>query len=482
MAGYIGSKGSGIISGIGASIADLNLTDKASANGTTEANKVLTADGNKDVTAIRNLTATGDATVGGAITATGTVTRALTRGSIDVGNSSGVSSALAKGAAGTVLTSDGTDLSWGAAGGFKYNAVSGASQALDIGSYNFFNAGAISADTTLSFSNVPTQALWTYTARMDLFNGYDISATAYDSVSYSASAQTGTYGRAVAFKTDGTKMYVNSNASSTAVVYQYSLSTPWDVSTASYDSKSYNSTSTNSQAWNLYFKPDGTKLFLVAATSGQSTSIFEHALSTAWDISTASYSNRSYNLANQGVSAYGVHFKPDGKVLWSTTNNDSQIFQYNLSTAWDISTISYNSTFMKFDATGNANCFQGIVFSSDGKIMILAAYNEVYRYDLAVPFLLSSAVYGGETKTLSSTVGSYTMMSATFKTDGSKMYIPTSSSTVYQFSTETGYSLTLPTSVQNAVTINSAAGETLALDFYTADSGSNVYIIGQDVN
>ena len=72
MAGYIGSKGSGIISGIDASIADLNLTDKASANGTTEANKVLTADGNKDVTAIRNLTATG--TVQGLnLTATGVV-------------------------------------------------------------------------------------------------------------------------------------------------------------------------------------------------------------------------------------------------------------------------------------------------------------------------------------------------------------------------------------------------------------------------
>tara|TARA_B100000497_G_scaffold126773_1_gene166553 strand:- start:2082 stop:3221 length:1140 start_codon:yes stop_codon:yes gene_type:complete len=120
MGGYIGSKGVGIISGIDASIADLNLTDKAAANGVTEANKVLTADANKDVTAIRNLTATGNlaatgnVTAGGSVTATGTVTRALTRGSIDVGNSSGVSSALAKGAAGTVLTSDGTDLSFAA--------------------------------------------------------------------------------------------------------------------------------------------------------------------------------------------------------------------------------------------------------------------------------------------------------------------------------------------------------------------------------
>ena len=41
MGGYIGSKGVGIISGIDASIADLNLTDKEAANGVTEANKVL---------------------------------------------------------------------------------------------------------------------------------------------------------------------------------------------------------------------------------------------------------------------------------------------------------------------------------------------------------------------------------------------------------------------------------------------------------
>ena len=138
MAGYIGSKSSGIISGIDASIAELNLNDKASANGTTEANKVLTADANKDVTAIRNLTATGDVAAGGAITATGTVTRALTRGSIDVGNSSGVSSALAKGAAGTVLTSDGTDLSFVAASGG--------------GEQEFTATGAITAGNLVGFN------------------------------------------------------------------------------------------------------------------------------------------------------------------------------------------------------------------------------------------------------------------------------------------------------------------------------------------
>ena len=47
---------------------------------------------------------------------------AITRGSILYGNASGATARLAKGAADTVLTSDGTDISWAAAGGTGYPA------------------------------------------------------------------------------------------------------------------------------------------------------------------------------------------------------------------------------------------------------------------------------------------------------------------------------------------------------------------------
>ena len=145
MGGYIGSKGVGIISGIDASIADLNLTDKAAANGVTEANKVLTADANKDVTAIRNLAATGDVTAGGAITATGASVGALARGAIQTGNASGVAAPLTKGAEGTVLTAGANDLSWVAAsaGG---EATFTATGAISAGNPVGFNAnGTVSA-------------------------------------------------------------------------------------------------------------------------------------------------------------------------------------------------------------------------------------------------------------------------------------------------------------------------------------------------
>jgi len=65
-----------------------------------------------------------DMSAGGNALFSGTVTRDLTRGSLDVGNSSGVSAPLAAGGADTVLTSNGTDLSWvAAASGFMGNVV-----------------------------------------------------------------------------------------------------------------------------------------------------------------------------------------------------------------------------------------------------------------------------------------------------------------------------------------------------------------------
>ncbi len=64
-------------------------------------------DGGTEITALSL-----DMSEGGNAVFSGTVTRDLTRGSIDVGNSSGVSTPLAAGGAGTFLTSDGTDLSF----------------------------------------------------------------------------------------------------------------------------------------------------------------------------------------------------------------------------------------------------------------------------------------------------------------------------------------------------------------------------------
>lgn len=81
--------------------------------------------------AVQSITTAGLTLGSTAISATGTeinLLDAITRGSILYGNASGATARLAKGGAGTVLTSDGTDISWAAAGGggMEFIASSGA--------------------------------------------------------------------------------------------------------------------------------------------------------------------------------------------------------------------------------------------------------------------------------------------------------------------------------------------------------------------
>ena len=69
----------------------------------------------------------------------------LTRGSVVIGDASGNPSNLTKGAAGKVLTSDGTDLSWGAvpAGGIGADAITGAKIADDALDSEHYTDGSI---------------------------------------------------------------------------------------------------------------------------------------------------------------------------------------------------------------------------------------------------------------------------------------------------------------------------------------------------
>lgn len=84
---------------------------------------------------------------------------------------------------------------------------------------------------------------------------------------------------AIQFKSDGTKMYLLNNVNT---IYQYSLSTAWDITTATYDSKSFTATITISTAFN--FNNDGTKVYIPNVSN---LTLNQYSLSTAWDISTA---------------------------------------------------------------------------------------------------------------------------------------------------------------------------------------------------
>ena len=156
-----------------------------------------------------------------------------------------------------------------------------------------------------------------------LSTAWDLSTASYDTVSFSVQEQEGSP-RSVTFKTDGIKMYV---VGSGDVVYQYSLSTAWNVDTASYDSVSFYLGDEDPNPRSMAFKPDGTKLFVI---SGTNDVVYKYSLSTPWNVSTASYDSTSPYLGIQDLDPYGLAFKPDGTKMYTLGNENEKIYQYSL--------------------------------------------------------------------------------------------------------------------------------------------------------
>lgn len=76
--------------------------------------------------------------------------------------------------------------------------------------------------------------------------------------------------------------------------------------------------------------PDGLNAYVCGTVND---SIYQYALSTAWDISTATYVRTLVSVWNVSEIA----FNPAGTKLYAS-DDASTITQYTLSTAWDIST------------------------------------------------------------------------------------------------------------------------------------------------
>jgi DNA-binding beta-propeller fold protein YncE len=283
---------------------------------------------------------------------------------------------------------------------------------------------------------------------------------------------------AVFFKPDGTVMYIL--GSSNDSVYQYSLSTAWDVSTASYSSKFFDVGNQETLPYGLFFKPDGTKMYVVGR--GADT-VFQYDLSTAWDVSTASYSTVGFSVTTQESNPQGLFFKDDGTEMYVIGYSSDAVQQYTLSTAWDLTTASFSQS---FSVATQETTPKGVVFGDSGTKMYVAGSggDDVNEYSLSTAWDISTASYSTN---FSIRTQAPNVESLQFKSDGSAFYVVDSSiDAVYQYSLSTAWdistaSFTYPSTDYYSVVTreNSPTGI-----FFKPD-GTKMYILGNngdDVN
>ena len=258
---------------------------------------------------------------------------------------------------------------------------SGNSVALDDGNHNNTLDVAFSSDgTRMYIAYYHTTSLFQPPEQYNLSTPWDVS-TAVPKVKklYVAAQEANVYGMYI--KPDGTKLYIVGDSGDE--INEYDLSTAYDVSTASYN-QTFSVSGQETFPKGVEFKPDGTKMYVVGTTGDD---INEYNLTTAWDISTASY-NQAFSVSAQEISPHSVVFKPDGTKMFVSGSTGDDINEYNLSTAWDVSTASYVQNF----ATGDS--FQiGIAFSDDGTKMYTSGLTLDYikEWDLSTAWDISTA-------------------------------------------------------------------------------------------
>ena len=118
--------------------------------------------------------------------------------------------------------------------------------------------------------------------------GYDLSVFSYDSKSFNVNRNI----QGIDISSDGTRIYYAQNSS---YMRQRTLSTAFDISTAGSETY-YDSTAQDNDPKDITFKPDGTKMYV---TGDQYNQVAQYSLSTAWDITTASYDTKFFQVQSQ---------------------------------------------------------------------------------------------------------------------------------------------------------------------------------------
>jgi len=119
----------------------------------------------------------------------------------------------------------------------------------------------------------------------------------------------------------GTKLFTIDNGADR--VFQYTLATAWEINTATYDNISLDVSGQESVPTGIFLSPLGTKLFIVGQNSDN---IREYSLSTPFNVSTASYI-RGVAVGSLDGTPRDLAFSSNAKLAYIVGNTNDRVYQ-----------------------------------------------------------------------------------------------------------------------------------------------------------
>ena len=201
---------------------------------------------------------------------------------------------------------------------------------------------------------------------------------------------------------DGTKLYaIDPVGFTTQKIVEWNLSTAYDISTAVFVARE--DISEESAAVSGHWKPDGSVLF-IGDQNGKK--VYAYDASTPFDITTLSYQGNDTGRFSVNYLLRGIHFDPSGKHLYICQSSTGKIHYYRLQTPFNLSKVYFQGTFDISDFTvknsSTSEHIHGLYIVDEGYTMYLsdnnaqrgpAGIDQVYKFYLNVPYDILSANY-----------------------------------------------------------------------------------------
>ena len=166
----------------------------------------------------------------------------------------------------------------------------------------------------------------------------------------------------------------------------------------------------------LAFNDDGTKMFII----GSNVYVYQYALSTAFDVSSASFT-AFVNLQGIGLTTpTAIAFNNNGsKMFIVDSGSTDRVWQFGMSN-YDVTTVGGQSGLFSIGAQDTLP--QGIAFSNDGTRMFIAGITNqaVYQYNLSTAFTPTTGVF---VKSFSVAAQDTQPVGVSFNDNGTRMYI-----------------------------------------------------------
>lgn len=487
---------------IGDSAPVINFLDNVTSDVQTQLNTLDTAIGNVSVTS-GSLTKTFAADETATVTLTGNVLAPVVTATKEVAQAGVTNNDWDAAAASYTFenSATATTLTPSAVGDGTFTLGSGSFTSDDVGKKISGNGGvavltSASGDYKVSTNFTNTNAIasgdWTmyalvYDSTADVLKpsgvagaGYDISVGNYTGQNIASNQNKG-----IAFNNDGTKFYNLQAASGIhSLLNEWSLSTAYDVSTATYVTQ-FSLFNEDTVGQDICFSTDGTRLFYVGSSNDQ---IHRYNLTTAWDLTTASYSTDYFSFSSQTTIPTGICWSPDGMKLYMCEGQYCYVLRYDATSAFDVNGLSYDVNQYLGPTTAYDTALEGVAISADGtKIFVVGqSSDKVHEYSLPTAYSLTSAAYV-QAFDVSSQTNAPT--SVIFKSDGSEMWVCSDATGVYNYTTQsvttaTGYQPAIASTIDstywtdlNSMTATNAVGDGNVFYALSADAKTSWNIL-----